>query len=145
MGPTIEGFKTFIYDYVGIPAAALPDVSPAIQAAYDMSIETVNLLLTIAPLSYTSAVYNLGTDLLINYAQDVPPSTYFADARLAFKINSFVPGVVNSASDNGTSTGLMVPDFFKDLTLSDLQHMKTPWGRAYLAIAQKTGTLWGVS
>ena len=145
MGPTIEGFKTFIYDYVGIPVAALPDVSPAIQAAYDLSIETVNLLLTVAQLSYTSAVYNLGTDLLINYAQDIPPSTFFADTRATYKINSFAPGVVTSASDNGTSTSLMVPDFFKELTLSDLQHLKTPWGRTYLAIAQKTGTLWGVS
>jgi hypothetical protein len=81
---------------------------------------------------------------LINYGEDVTPSTVFADIRTAYKINSFVPGMVSSTSDNGTSTSLITPDFFQNLTLSDLQLMKTPYGRAYLAIAQKAGNLWGI-
>jgi hypothetical protein len=36
-----------------------------------------------------------------------------------------------------------VPDFFKDLSLADLQMLQDPWGRRYLMIAQQFGSLWG--
>lgn len=71
---------------------------------------------------------------------------YFLNARRMFKINSFVPGIVANTSDLTTSVGLDNPDFFKMLTLFDLQLLKTPWGRAYLATAQKVGpTVWGLT
>jgi len=38
-----------------------------------------------------------------------------------------------------------VPDFFKDLSLADLQMLQDPWGRRYLMIAQQFGSLWGLS
>lgn len=72
--------------------------------------------------------------------------TLFAQLRKQFKMNAFMPGVVASASDVSTSVGLDNPDFLKGLTLFDLQLLKTPWGRAYLSIAQKVGpTAFGVS
>lgn len=71
---------------------------------------------------------------------------YFANARRIFKINSFVPGIVATTSDLTTSVGLDNPDFFKTLTLEQLQLLKTPWGRNYLNIAQKYGpTIWGLT
>jgi len=71
---------------------------------------------------------------------------YFVDLRKQLKINSFVPGVVSNTSDLTTSVGLVVPDFFKTLTLEQMDLMKTPFGRAYLMIAQKYGpTVWGLT
>lgn len=71
---------------------------------------------------------------------------YFTDLRKQLKINSFVPGVVSNTSDLTTSVGLVVPDFFKTLTLEQMDLMKTPFGRAYLMIAQKYGpTVWGLT
>lgn len=71
---------------------------------------------------------------------------YFACARRAFRLSSFVPGVVGSTSDLSTSVGLDNPDFFRNLTLDQLQLLKTPWGRNYLAIAQKYGPgVWGLT
>lgn len=72
--------------------------------------------------------------------------TYFATIRRQFKLASTVPGVIASTSDLSTSVSLDNPDFMKGLTLENLQLLKTPWGRAYLSIAQKYGpTIWGLS
>lgn len=70
----------------------------------------------------------------------------FTAARRGFKIASFAPGVIGSTSDLSTSAGLLNPDFLRGLTLEDLQLLKTPYGRAYLSLAQKYGpTIWGLS
>lgn len=72
--------------------------------------------------------------------------TFFANARLKFKMGEFAPGVVASSSDVSTSVGLDNPDFMKGLTIEDLQLMKTIYGRTYLSIAQKYGpNVWGLS
>ena len=54
-------------------------------------------------------------------------------------------GVITGAGDNSTSAQRLVPDFFKDLSLADLQMLQDPWGRRYLMIAQQFGSLWGLS
>jgi hypothetical protein len=101
---------------------------------------------SVSPILYVQAVYNLATDILFNIAQDTAQSTYFTDARTKWNIYGFVAGVVNTASDNGTGDSLVVPDSLSQLTLADLQNLKTPWGRAYLAIAQKWGPdLFGIT
>ena len=71
---------------------------------------------------------------------------FFASARSLFKLLQLVAGPVQSTGDQGTNTTLVVPDFFKTLTLEDLDLIKTPWGRRYLAYAQKAGpNVFGVS
>lgn len=70
---------------------------------------------------------------------------FFADLRRDFKISAFAPGVIASTSDLTTSAAIDNPEFFKNLTLSDLQMLKTPFGRAYLAIAMAYGTIWGLT
>lgn len=140
------GFLSFIRNVMGITTLQLPDNSPAITDAYTVSIETVNLYIgSISTTFYDLAVYNLGGDYLLNWAPDTAPSTFFADYRKTNNLNGFVAGVVASSADEGTSNSLLVPDFFKTLSLSDLQELKTPYGRQYLAIAQKFGPLWGLS
>lgn len=71
--------------------------------------------------------------------------TFFADLRRAWNITGFAAGVVQASSDVSTSQTLLVQDAAAGFTLGDLQNLKTPYGRAYLALAQKYGTLWGVT
>ena len=137
---------------MGIDPLYLPDDNYSIEWAYANSLMIVNPTLSLVGVRepimttlYVEAVYNLGGDNLINYAPDQPGRTYFADLRRSMNITSFAAGLVQSASDSGTSDSLAVPDALKNLTISQLQNMKTPWGRRYLAIAQTYGTMWGVA
>jgi len=114
--------------------------------AYNVAIDIVNTYLACGPsYIYKLAVYNLAGSNLLNFAQDTPPSTYFADIRKQLNISGFVSGIVQSASDVSTSESMLIPDFFKELTLADLQYTKDPYGRQYLAFAQRFGSLWGLS
>ena len=98
------------------------------------------------PSYYAWAVYNLAGHFLVTYAQDIPPSTYFADLRAQLNLNSFTPGLIQSSQDVSTSQSFVVPNFAKDLTLGNLQMMQDPWGRAYMALAQAYGpTIWGLT
>ena len=146
VAPTLIGFSNWVYNEMGVPVTALPTTSNYIGWAFNAALEIViPELQTVSPLMYMLAVYNLASDNLINWAQDVPGSTYFANLRTKFDINSVVPGVITSVGDNGTSTGLATPEWMKNLALAQLQNLKTPWGVAYLSIAQRAGMTWGVS
>jgi hypothetical protein len=156
MIPTAAGFLVFIRQQMGISTAVLPDTSPYVGWAFNVAVEIVNLQLDcISPLIYGLAVYNLAADNLINYAQDLPgapiidgsqpPAAFFQALRQSWDITGFVPGVITSSADVSTSESLLVPDFMKGLTLADLQNLKTPYGRQYLAFAQRIGTNWGLS
>jgi len=154
MLPTVAGFLLFIRNVMGISALVLPDNSPAISWAFSIATMFVNPDLAVVGSSlnvtpqtnlFVQATYNLAADNLVNYAQDQTGRTYFSDLRASLKINNFAAGVVQSASDNGTSDSLVVPEALQHLTLANLQNLKTPWGRTYLAMAQTAGTLWGVA
>lgn len=149
-------YQSFITNQMQIPASALPLGSPVILMSLAIAEDVVNTELMRIPnigvnLGYTGptiyelAVYNLAADNLINFAQDQAGQTYFSDLRSAWKINSFVPGVIQSSGDETSLESLLAPEFMKNLTLSDLQNLKTPYGRQYLALAQKYGSLWGMS
>lgn len=154
--PTRAGFLAFIRDIMGVPTAALADGSIYIDYAFEISLEIVNLgLKCIAPTGYTWAVYNLGGSTLLNIAQDPegspvvpgtePPLKYFAYARKQFNMNGFVSGVIQSASDEGTSESMVVQEAAKNFTLANLQQLKDPYGREYLSIAQSYGDIWGLT
>jgi hypothetical protein len=144
--PSIQGYTDWIRNIMGVPVSVLPDDSPYILLSYDMALETVNLYLDIAsPLLYTQAVYNLGGAMLVAIAQDIPPSTFWADLRNSFGLNNFTPGFINAANDEDTSAALLIPLNLQNLTLADLQLLKTPWGRFYLSIAQSVGSMWGLT
>lgn len=145
--PTQQGFVDFIRYNMGITTVQLPDNSPAISVAYEVSVDTVNRALWVAgPPIYALAVYNLAGDLLINYAPDSEASPgFFAGLREKFKIGNFSAGVITNASDEATSAGIEVVEVMKGLTIDQLQNLKTPWGRAYLGFAMKYGPSWGLS
>ena len=163
MKASLSGFTTFLRGQAGISTAVLPVDSEYIPAAYNWAILNVNKALLVVsggdkalPTFYALAVYNLGTDWIINWTPDQedgadvpgsnPPQKFFAYMRSQFDLLGFTSGVVNSASDESTSVGLTVPKALEELSLMDLQLTKTPWGRAYLAMAQQYGpTIWGLT
>lgn len=155
--PTLAGFIDFVRNNMGVPTSALPDDATGnywLQFAYEIALEIVNQQINIASCKmYVQAVYNLGGDNLINFTPDVPNCQenaeglcYFAALRKLYNTYGFVSGVITSASDEGTSESMVVMDAAAKFTLANLQQLKTPWGRAYLAIAQSAGpSVWGLS
>lgn len=150
--PTLAGFQAFIANVMQIPESALPTSSPVIPMAFEIALAIVNPFLAAvsrcgppAVSIYNLAVYNLAGDNVINYAPDQENMTFFKDLRDKWHIADFISGVVQSANDETTGSTLVVQEAAKNFTLSDLQNLKTPYGRAYLAFAQKFGTLWGLS
>jgi hypothetical protein len=165
--PTLAGFTSWVYGVMGVPTSVLPSDAPVIGISLQIATDTVNPALGFggAPFfvnlgatmgnEYTLATYNLAGHNLIVFAVDQPgappvdgsdpPQPYFAFTRKELKINAFTPGVVTSTSDEGTSVSLLNPEFMKTLGMTDMMLVKTPWGRQYMSIAQKYGTLWGLS
>ena len=146
--PTQAGFTVWVRNVMGVPTNALPDNADAISYAYLVALQIVNpQFQQINPAIYVLMVYNLGGDNLVNWASDVPPSTFFADLRgkEGFNTEAFIAGVVSSSSDEGTSVSMDVVDNLKSLTVGQLQNLKTPWGRQYLTWAMSLGSLWGLT
>ena len=145
--PTLAGFQDFITNVMAIPSAALPLSSPVVAMAYTVAMATVNCALCVTGI-YALAVYNLGGSLVINFAPDQPNQTYFRALRGKDGLNiaSFVPGVIAASGDESTSESILNPDFMKNFTMDDLQRLKDPYGRQYLAFAQDYGpAVWGLS
>jgi len=160
--PTLANFQTFITNVMQVPGSALdPATAPVVQWCYNFALDwCYDLLATVPTVSssgwslYARAVYNLAADTLINWAQDEgsPPPVYrdglpyWQWLRAQFSVNAFVAGVVQSTGDEATSTGYLVPEAFKELTIQNLGNLKTPYGRAYLGIVQSWGpSVWGMS
>lgn len=140
------GFICFIRQEMGIAPIQLPDCSRAIVSAYLYAREIVSRQIElVSPRLYADAVYNLAADYLINWAPDSPASGgFFEKLREKYSITSFTAGVIQATADEGTSESMLIPEGFKNLTIGQLQNLKTPYGRAYLSIAQSIGSLWGI-
>lgn len=123
------------------PAAALP---MAIGTAFSVVIGgvlplTYNGAFDAQVISSTTFAYALDSNPGNVTTQGVFGFQFFANLRKQYKLLSLVAGPVQTATDQGTSTTLVVPDFFKTVTMADIDLMKTPWGQRYLAYAQKAG------
>ncbi|MGK0739983.1 hypothetical protein ACSFCX_06565 [Yokenella regensburgei] len=142
MTTSLSGFIEFVRTVLGVTAEQAPDDSPSFSQSYNAAIEWVNRdIACVMPNLYSVAVYNLGASFLINYGTE----SVFADFRKEYGLNHFTAGVISGASDNATSSQRLVPDFFKNLSLADLQMLKDPYGRRYLMIAEQFGSLWGLT
>lgn len=142
MTTSLSGFIEFIRTDMKLTAEQVPDDSPSFSLAYGGAVEWVNSdIACVMPNLYTVAVYNLGASFLVNYGTE----SVFAEFRKIYGLNDFTAGVITGASDNATSSQRLVPDFFKNLSLADLQMLKDPYGRRYLMIAEQFGSLWGLS
>lgn len=145
-GPTLAGYTTFLRDIVGLDIIVLPDGSPVIEFSYNLALNFTQPLLSVIPqipevYMYTTAVYNFATHMLMVWAKDQPDQDFFKRIQRQYNLRSLVAGAVESAHDETTSSNLKVPKFFDGLTFSQLDLMKTPWGRMYLEIAQSVGSL----
>ncbi len=142
MTTSLSGFIEFIRTDMKLTAEQVPDDSPSFSLAYGGAVEWVNSdIACVMPNLYTVAVYNLGASFLVNYGTE----SVFPEFRKLYGLNDFTAGVITGASDNATSSQRLVPDFFKNLSLADLQMLKDPYGRRYLMIAEQFGSLWGLS
>ena len=94
---------------------------------------------------YTLAVYNCGGHVLLEIAPDQDGRSFFQEQRRKFDLLTFAAGLVQTTSDASTSTVLATSDALRDLTISDLGFMKTPWGRHYVAYNQSFGDIWGLT
>lgn len=149
--PTLAGFQSFILNNMGITAAVLPPSSAIVATAFNLAQDIVNLQLQNAsPDVYTLAVYNLAGSNIINMAMDLPGAPvylndlpFFAYVRKSWNIFGFAGGVIQSSSDVSTSESMVVQKAAEEFTLADIQLLKDPYGRTYLAYAQKYGSLWG--
>ena len=166
MDPTLGGFITFVQNVIQPPTYFDATTSVYVTYAYNYAYQWVNSQICTVPglqsswNMYAIAVYNLAADFLINFAQDqlgdpIVPNTisatspnglqYWAWLRSKYDVLSFFPGVIQSSSDEGTSSSYVVPEQFQNFSVADLQSLKTPYGRTYLGIAQSWGTVWGLS
>lgn len=140
--PELAGFILFIRNTMGIKSGDLPDDDPSISLAWSMSLDWVNRQIAcISPTLYSQAVYNLAASFLVNFG----PENVFGETRKNLGVNSFTSGVISASSDESTSQTRVVSDALKNLSIADLQQLKDPYGRWYLAIAQQYGDLWGLS
>jgi hypothetical protein len=139
--PNLADFTAFCYAQ-GVPAADLPSNSDWLAWGFGYASNIALVPPSNMPaILYVMAVYQLGMHWLIKWAQDIPPYSFFLNARKLYGManGAFTPGIVNSTSDQGTSTGLAVPQAIQNLTLQGLDLMRTPWGLAYLEYAQAYG------
>ena len=158
--PTQADFiANFVYGVMGVPVAWLPSDSITITYAYNTAVATVNpAYMCIPGPIYLQMVYNLAAHLLLMWAQDpttTPPWPYqnidgvqygfFGWYRKQNNMLGAITGTVQAASDNGTSTSLVVPQQAQNLTMAQLGLTTTPFGRYYLGLAQSSGEVWGMS
>lgn len=145
--PTLAGFQAFIANVMMIDPLYLPPDAAVIGYAFDAAMSIVSEDLFLVPGGvYARAVNNLAASELINFAEDQPERTYFREKRRSLNLDQWTAGVVASTSDATSATGILNPDFMRNFTMQNLQNLKDPYGRAYLAIAQSYGpNIWGVS
>lgn len=143
--PNLTDFYTYVTDQ-GVPTANLASNSDYLSYALNYAQETViTIAIGVGPVisgtatPYVMAVYNLGMHSLLMIAPDQPGYSFFKDQRQNYALSSIKTGVVLASGDQATSQTLVVPEFFKNLTLEQLNLTQTPYGRMYLMYAQKYG------
>lgn len=137
--PNIVDFEWFLSNSVQIPPAALPASSPWPQYALTQALH----LTPCGPggIMYTLVVYNCATHILFTITPDVAGQNFFSTARSkeGFSLVNPIVGVVAATTDESTTTTLSSPDWTKRITVSQLNFMRTPWGREYLGWIQSAG------
>jgi len=156
--PTLSGYlNKWLYGTVGIPQMWLTPDNEWIDWSFNTAVGTVNWRIERVPGPfYLQAIYNLGAHVLLTNCPDnpnLPPYMedttgsygYFGWYRKQNNVDGSTLGTVTASSDESTSVSLTVPKQAENLTLAQLQLQTTPYGRAYLGIAQSYGTNWGIS
>lgn len=128
---TRDEFVEFIRDVMGIDETELPDNSPQITTAYNLSLSLNQSSESLyhSAIEFDTAVYNLGGHFLIEIGTTPSLLTFQSN----FNVQSL--GILTSAGNDATSSGKALPKWFTesgDALTSQLA--KTPFGRTFLAI-----------
>ena len=124
----------------------MDDSDPGFQTALDYTkLWIPSYLNQISPQLYTLCTYNWAASYLIQYQQDPTGQVYFTNARQSFGVNNFVPGVIQSVSNEATSQSMAIGKGLQNMSLTDMQRVKDPYGRAALAILMDLGSVWGLN
>lgn len=134
--PNLPDFIVFCRGQ-GVSVTFLPDASEYFIAAFDWAESVALYVPQMNSIIYVGATYNLGLHNLIKVAQDEAGQTFFVDQRAAYKMLQFITGAISSSGDQGTNQSFAVSDAVKNLSLSGIDLLKTPWGREYLEYAQQ--------
>jgi hypothetical protein len=152
--PTVAGFVVFAQNVMGVPGADMP-TNDQMQQALDYAsfwvptdfqnyaLPPTLSLNTNSP--YVACVYNWAASLLIQFQPDAAGQNFFSTARTSYGIGTWVPGPISSVSNEATSQSMELGDGMKNLTFTDMQRAKDPYGRQALEFLQSIGTLWGLS
>lgn len=148
--PNLSDYTLFVANVMDIDPLYLPSTSPFLGYALDQAVALVippSRPWCAAPsgIGYTLATYNCAGHIQIRITPDQTDRDFFRCKRREFDMLKPSYGVVSSTGDDGTSVSLATSDALRQLTLGDLDFMKTPWGREYLAYAQDFGGLFGIS
>lgn len=145
--PTFDGYVRFVRGVMGVPDTAIADDDTALKCCYDSALDLIptGMGMQCIPIIFTNTVYNAGGSLLLRFATDTPPSTYFADQRKKLNLNNPIYGLVNSATDQGTSGSMSISDALSNLSLADLMMLQDPYGRAAAAVLMELGPVWGLT
>ena len=143
--PSVTDFQVWAAATMGLTTTVIPSNDPGYSFAFQVAQDLVPYDLMAIPDIYTLCVYNYAGSLLLQNQQDQAGQTFFANARTAYGINSFVAGVINGSNDVSTGQTLSVGKGLQNLDLNSLQLLKDPYGRQALTYMQMIGTLWGLS
>lgn len=144
--PTLAGFVTFCRDVAGIAPIVMPDDDPGFDRAFSVAQAMIPLVLCqVSAVIFTDCTYCWGVSVILQFQQDQAGQTFFETLRSAYGTGNFVPGVISSDADESTSTTLTVGRSLSDLSLSDLQRVKDPFGRQAIGYLMDLGPVWGLS
>lgn len=140
--PNLTDYQTFLTNE-GFTAAVLPPDSEWITWSFNRAVTTAKASCIPGALmsEYVMAVYSLATHHLVLSAQDQPGLSFFANLKAKLNTSGFVGGVVRGSGDQGTYSEVVVSKLFENLRITDLEYIKTIWGRMYLSYAQKYGSV----
>lgn len=131
----------------GTVAPPVADTSGSVWASYafNQAMALTNSVPTITPLMYVLAVYNGAGHILLTIAPDQPGLVYFQTARTDFKLLQPQIGIITSSSDEGTSNSFAVGDGMRNMSMTDLDFYRSPYGRAWLQYTQDFGGVFGLT
>lgn len=129
------------------PIDEASDLYKMLQRSYEFARHYVlKQLICSDPYFYKMALYDYTVHLFLIACVDGNLDFIPRDTLDSMDINQrSANGIVQNASDNTTAASILVPDFYKNLSLSDLSCLRTPYGRNYLMMLQQMGSLWGLT
>lgn len=153
-------FRLWLTGNAGVPQSAtvpytMTDPVDGCQFTFDpigdaflLAEETVLPAIKIQRHLYKIALFNLAMSFLIQFGSDNPntqPPNFWQGLRNKYGYGQSAVGVIQSASDNGTSASIVVPDYYKDASIMTLQNLQNPWGKTYELLAQQYKGVWSLN